>query len=165
MHNAAAFLIADGIVGGLTLTHQTTLQYLFILSQIPVSMAPTTHKALYDVKKEPFYKYFIRGMNLTLSTGNPLHTHYTKEPLIEEYANVAKTFNLTASDITELARNSVKASSFLSSMKGEWIGNFEKTGRDGNDSSKTNVPDVRIDFRNKVLEDELNWFKQFLNED
>lgn len=38
---------------------------------------------------------------------DPLHFHYTNEPLIEEYGTAAKVLKLSVADLCETARNSV----------------------------------------------------------
>ena len=43
----------------------------------------------YFRKENPFIKFFEIGLNVSLSTDDPLIFHVTKEPLLEEYA-VAK---------------------------------------------------------------------------
>jgi AMP deaminase len=37
-------------------------------------------------KENPFPDFFARGLNVSLSTDDPLILHITKEPLLEEYA-------------------------------------------------------------------------------
>lgn len=51
------------------------------------------------------------GLNLSLSTDDPLILHMTNEPLIEEYTIAAQIWDLTSVDLCELARNSVIQSS------------------------------------------------------
>ncbi|EKE39142.1 hypothetical protein ENUP19_0089G0040 [Entamoeba nuttalli] len=142
MHNAAAFLTADAISHGITLDKQNTLQYLFILAQIGISCCPIYDKFLYDIIEHPFYKYFMRGMLVTLATDSPMHTHTTKEPLVEEYASAIKIFKLTASDIAEIAQNSLLISSFSEDTKQNCL-----TTEEGESSS---VPQTRLQFRAKI---------------
>jgi len=40
--------------------------------------------------KNPFPVFFARGLNVSLSTDDPLIIHLTKEPLVEEYAVAAQ---------------------------------------------------------------------------
>ena len=49
-------------------------------------MAPTSNDFLFlKLSNNPFYKFFSHGMNVTLSTDDPLLFHLSKEPLLEEY--------------------------------------------------------------------------------
>ena len=118
---------------------------------------------------------------MTLSTDDPLQIHMTKEPLVEEYSVAAQVWKLSAADLCEIARNSVLNSGFPREAKKHWISEklFHKSDStlsllgvvDGddddasstqslidlleeNDIEKTNVPDLRIQFRCDVLEAE-----------
>lgn len=48
------------------------------------------------------------GLNICLSTDDPLILHLTNEPLLEEYAIASQVFDLSAIDQAELVRNSVR---------------------------------------------------------
>jgi AMP deaminase len=79
-----------------------------------------------EYAKNPFHNFFSKGLNVSLSTDDPLIMHLTKEPLIEEYSIAAQVWNLSTTDLCEIARNSVRQSSFERSLKEHWIGkNFE----------------------------------------
>ena len=41
---------------------------------------------------------FIVGMNVSLSTDDPLMLHYTKDPLVEEYSVATQVWKLSATD-------------------------------------------------------------------
>lgn len=63
--------------------------------QIGLAMSPLSNNALFlAFERNPFHSYFKRGLNVSLSTDDPLQFHYTKEPLIEEYS-VASQVNQT----------------------------------------------------------------------
>jgi hypothetical protein len=54
-------------------------------------MSPLSNNKLFvDYNRNPFYSYFCRGLNVSLSTDDPLMLHYTKEPLVEEYCVAAQ---------------------------------------------------------------------------
>lgn len=54
-------------------------------------MSPLSNNALFlNFDRNPFPEYFNRGLNVTLSTDDPLQFHYTREPLIEEYSVAAQ---------------------------------------------------------------------------
>jgi len=40
--------------------------------------------------ENPFKKFFMRGLNVSLSTDDPLQFHYTENPLLEEYEIAAQ---------------------------------------------------------------------------
>lgn len=66
------------------------IQYLFYLDQIPIAMSPISNNALFlSYDRNPFHHYFRAGLNVSLSTDDPLQFHFTKEPLVEEYSIAA----------------------------------------------------------------------------
>ena len=44
--------------------------------------------------KNPFPEFFRKGLNVSLSTDDPLMFHMTKEPLLEEYSVAAQVYEL-----------------------------------------------------------------------
>ena len=112
-HLLAAYLTANAINHGIELRKLPTLQYLFYLSQIGLAMSPLSNNALFvDYHKNPFHKFFERGLNVSLSTDDPLQFHFTREPLMEEYSVAAQVWKLSSVDLMEVARNSVLQSDF-----------------------------------------------------
>ena len=54
-------------------------------------MSPLSNNSLFlDYHRNPFPTFFARGMNVSLSTDDPLMIHLTKEPLVEEYSVAAQ---------------------------------------------------------------------------
>ncbi|KAH7689528.1 AMP deaminase 2, partial [Aphelenchoides avenae] len=157
-HLACGFLLADNINHGVQLKDAPVLQYLFYLTQIGISMSPLSNKHLFMHYDEvPFKKFFCRGLNVCLSTDDPLQFHITKEPLAEEYSLAKTLFDLDTTDLCEIARNSVLISGFEDDRKKEWLGeNYKEEGVAGNDIEFSNVPDIRVSFRQEALESELN---------
>ena len=85
----------------------------FYLTQIGISMSPLSNNLLFvQYERNPFVKYFNRGLNVTLSTDDPLLIHFTKEPLLEEYSVAAQLWKLSSIDMCEIAKNSVLQSGF-----------------------------------------------------
>eukprot|EP00123_Amoebidium_parasiticum_P017658 comp23935_c0_seq1/m.42280 comp23935_c0_seq1/g.42280 ORF comp23935_c0_seq1/g.42280 comp23935_c0_seq1/m.42280 type:complete len:794 (-) comp23935_c0_seq1:96-2477(-) len=156
-HLASAFLCSESISHGITLRKSPVLEYLFYLAQIGIAMSPLSNNSLFlEVSRNPFPKYFAMGQNLSLSTDDPLQFHFTKEPLMEEYSVAAQLYKLSATDMCELARNSVNQSGFPDAVKNSWLG--EKCfspGVEGNIIERTNVPDIRVAFRVETLLREL----------
>ena len=156
-HLVAAFLLAKNIAHGNNLRKSPGLQYCFYLAQIGLNMSPLSNNSLFlDYHKNPFPQFFARGLPVALSTDDPLQIHLTKEPLVEEYSVAAQVWKLSSCDLCEIARNSVLNSGFSHADKVHWVGNtFWLPGSAGNDTHKTNVPDVRVRFRHDTLMGEL----------
>ncbi|KAL7163991.1 hypothetical protein ACSBR2_039990 [Camellia fascicularis] len=117
-HLAAAFLLCHNISHGINLRKSPVLQYLYYLAQIGLAMSPLSNNSLFlDYHRNPFLMFFQRGLNVSLSTDDPLQIHLTKEPLVEEYSVAAKVWKLTSCDLCEIARNSVYQSGFSHAAK------------------------------------------------
>ncbi|XP_072997218.1 probable AMP deaminase [Typha latifolia] len=156
-HLAATFLTSHNIAHGINLRKSPVLQYLYYLSQIGLAMSPLSNNSLFlDYHRNPFPMFFLRGLNVSLSTDDPLQIHLTKEPLVEEYSIAASLWKLSSCDLCEIARNSVYQSGFSHALKSHWIGrNYYKRGPDGNDIHKTNVPHIRVEFRETIWREEM----------
>ena len=152
-HLASAVLCCHSISHGLMLRKAPLLQYIFYLEQIGIAMSPLSNNALFlAYERNPFQKYFRRGLNVSLSTDDPLQFAFTKEPLIEEYAVAAQIYKLSAVDMCELALHSVNQSGFEHQLKQRWLGpDYKLPGIKGNDVEKSNVPDIREKFRQEAL--------------
>ncbi|RHN41205.1 putative AMP deaminase [Medicago truncatula] len=122
-------------------------------------MSPLSNNSLFlDYHRNPLPMFFQRGMNVSLSTDDPLQIHLTKEPLLEEYSVAAKVWKLSACDLCEIARNSVYQSGFSHQDKLHWLGDkYFLRGSEGNDIHKTNVPSLRISFRYETWKDEMQY--------
>lgn len=157
-HLAAAVLCCHSISHGLLLRKVPLLQYIFYLEQIGVAMSPLSNNALFlAYERNPFLSYFKRGLNVSLSTDDPLQFAFTKEPLIEEYSVAAQIYKLSAVDMCELAKNSVVQSGFEHSIKQRWLGpDYDLHGVKGNIMAKSNVPNIREGFRHETLMQELS---------
>ncbi|KAJ4151319.1 hypothetical protein LMH87_012026 [Akanthomyces muscarius] len=162
-HLAVAALCCHSISHGLLLRKVPLLQYIFYLEQIGMAMSPLSNNALFlAYERNPFHQYFKRGLNVSLSTDDPLQFAFTKEPLIEEYAVAAQICKLSSVDMCELAKNSVKQSGYERAIKQQWLGpDFEKPGKEGNKMVKTNVPDRREEFRYLTLMQERDVLQRF----
>ncbi|KAK3337065.1 hypothetical protein B0T19DRAFT_411388 [Cercophora scortea] len=162
-HLAVAALCCHSISHGLLLRKVPLLQYIFYLEQIGIAMSPLSNNALFlAYERNPFHQYFKRGLNVSLSTDDPLQFAFTKEPLIEEYAVAAQIYKLSSVDMCELAKNSVKQSGYEFSVKQQWLGpNFNIAGAGGSTMVKTNVPDRREEFRYRTLLEEKNMVERY----
>ncbi|KAJ4816914.1 AMP deaminase [Rhynchospora pubera] len=156
-HLAATFLTAHNIAHGVNLRKSPVLQYLYYLAQIGLAMSPLSNNSLFlDYHRNPFQTFFFRGLNVSLSTDDPLQIHLTKEPLVEEYSIAAALWKLSSCDLCEIARNSVYQSGFSHACKSHWIGrNYYKRGPEGNNIYKTNVPRIRVEFRHMIWREEM----------
>ncbi|CAN1311283.1 AMP deaminase [Linum perenne] len=151
-HLAAAFLLCENISHGINLRKSPALQYLYYLAQVGLAMSPLSNNSLFlDYHRNPFPIFFQRGMNVSLSTDDPLQIQLTKEPLVEEYSVAAKVWKLSSCDLCEIARNSVYQSGFSHAAKEHWLGSdYYLRGPEGNNIHKTNVPNIRVTFRHEV---------------
>ncbi|CAL5389892.1 unnamed protein product [Camellia sinensis] len=156
-HLAATFLTAQNIAHGINLRKSPVLQYLYYLAQIGLAMSPLSNNSLFlDYHRNPLPMFFLRGLNVSLSTDDPLQIHLTKEPLVEEYSIAASVWKLSSCDLCEIARNSVYQSGFSHALKSHWIGKeYYERGPNGNDIHKTNVPHIRLEFRDMILREEM----------
>ncbi|XP_070202857.1 AMP deaminase 2-like isoform X4 [Littorina saxatilis] len=136
-HLVTAFMLSESIAHGLMLRKVPVLQYLYYLAQIGIAMSPLSNNSLFlNYHRNPLLEYFNRGLNVSLSTDDPLQFHFTKEPLMEEYSIAAQVLKLSTCDMCEIARNSVLQSGFPHEMKQHWLGPaYTKEGVAGNDIS------------------------------
>ena len=82
-HLTAAFLLTKKINHGIQLRRSPPLQYLYYLARMGIAMSPLSNNRLFlDFSKSPFPKYFKRGLDVSLSTDDPLMLHFTKDPLV-----------------------------------------------------------------------------------
>ncbi|KAI8841304.1 hypothetical protein BC829DRAFT_402581 [Chytridium lagenaria] len=155
-HLTAAFLTSHSISHGILLRKVPGLQYLFYLDQIGIAMSPLSNNALFlAYERNPFFTFFQRGLNVSLSTDDPLQFHFTKEPLIEEYSVAAQIWKLSSADMCEIARNSVLQSGWELQCKKHWLGDScYLPGPAGNTIQKTNVPNIRLAYRYQTLMEE-----------
>ncbi|XP_069489502.1 AMP deaminase 1-like [Ambystoma mexicanum] len=162
VHLAAAFLTADNISHGLNLSKCPVLQYLYFLCKIPIAMSPLSNNSLFlEYPKNPFMQFFERGLVVSLSTDDPLLFHFTKEPLMEEYAIAAQVFSLNVCDMCEIARNAVLQSGLSHEDKVHFLGEkYYAEGPIGNDISKTNLSQIRMAYRYETWCYELNLIYQ-----
>ncbi|CAJ1423659.1 unnamed protein product [Effrenium voratum] len=163
-HLATTFLLADGaeregINHGVNLQHSPVLQYLYFITQMGISMSPLSNNALFlKMSKSPFLDFFQRGLNVTLSTDDPLMFHATKEPLLEEYTTARCIFGLSMTDMCEIASNSVRQGSFAppGQPPGRVLG---LSSRWSQDPMLSNIPQRRLNFRRRSLAQELSFLR------
>jgi AMP deaminase len=151
-HLAATYMLCESINHGINLDKQVSLQYLYYLDQVGMSLSPLSNNFLFrKMKDNPFPKFFRRGMNVALSTDDPLLFHMSDDPLLEEYSVARASFDLSMTDLCEIARNSILQSGFEVSNKKEWLGEHYKKGVKHCDVNKTHVPLIRAKFRAEHL--------------
>uniref|UniRef100_A0A7N6B317 AMP deaminase n=1 Tax=Anabas testudineus TaxID=64144 RepID=A0A7N6B317_ANATE len=163
-HLLACFMTADNISHGLNLKKSPVLQYLYFLAQVPIAMSPLSNNSLFlEYAKNPLLEFHQKGLVVSLSTDDPMQFHYTKEPLMEEYAIAAQVFKLSTCDMCEIARNSVLQSGLSHEEKTHFLGkDYMKEGPEGNDIRKTNVAQIRMAYRFETLCYELDLIKEGL---
>lgn len=152
MHLAASYMLCRSINHGINLDNQVSLQYLYYLDQVGLSISPLSNNFLFRrIKHNPFLKLFQRGLNVTLSTDDPLLFHMSDDALLEEYSVARASFDLAMTDISEIARNSVLQSGFEDEWKKEWLGEHYNKGITYCDETKTHVPLIRSKYRAEHL--------------
>ncbi|KAI5191805.1 AMP deaminase [Nematocida sp. AWRm77] len=162
-HLISSFLTSKSIAHGVKLRKCPVLQYLYYLSQVGISMSPLSNNSLFIIyKKNPFPQFFYRGLNVCLSTDDPLQFHFTREPLMEEYSVASQIWRLSSCDQCEIARNSVLISNFPKKEKESWIGVYENNGRLVNVTSDTNIPPTRFNYRAKQIQEEYSILKKHI---
>ncbi|KAH9601692.1 Adenosine/AMP deaminase domain [Trypanosoma melophagium] len=156
-HLYGAFLCANSICHGINLRSDPPMQYLYYLSQIGLHVSPLSNNALFlRFLENPFPEFFRRGLNVSLSTDDPLMFHQTREPLIEEYSIAARVWGLSANDLCEIARNSVLQCGFDHMFKREAIGDhWYMSSSLGNDPLRTHLSDIRVAFRFETYHTEM----------
>lgn len=78
-HLTSAFLTGHSISHGILLRKVPALQYLFYLRQIGIAMSPLSNNALFlSYERNPLPEFFKVGLNVSLSTDDPLQFHFTK---------------------------------------------------------------------------------------
>ncbi|KNG78345.1 AMP deaminase [Plasmodium falciparum IGH-CR14] len=155
-HLACMFLLADRINHGINLRKSPVLLYLYYLKQIGLALSPLSNNALFlHIDKNPFKRFFKIGLNVTLSTDDPLMFHFTDEPLLEEYSICAHTWKLSTVDLCEIARASVIQSGYEPAFKKHWLGDEDGFFNFQNDPNKTNLSNTRMVYRRNTLEEEI----------
>ena len=158
-HLVSSYLLAHQINHGILLRKNPGLQYLYYLSQIGIAMSPLSNNKLFlDYAKNPFPKFFSQGMNVSLSTDDPLMLHYTKDALLEEYSVATQVWKLSSTDQCEIARNSVLQSGWELKYKKRFL------GQDLQDIRETNVPEIRLQYRKEVLEGDISEILKYCND-
>lgn len=148
-HLISTYILANQVNHAILLRKLPALQYLYYLSQVGIAMSPLSNNKLFlDYNKNPFPKYFKQGMNVSLSTDDPLMLHFTKDPLVEEYSVATQVWKLSSTDQCEIARNSVLQSGWEDVFKRHFL------GPDYMDIDMTNVPLIRLRYRDETLAEE-----------
>lgn len=123
MHLACAYMLCDGISHGVNLNKNPALEYLFYLDQIGIAVSPTSNNFLFlKLKNSPFDKFFNRGLNVSVSTDDPMLFHLSHHPLLEEYSICRQFWSYSITDLSEIANNSCRQSGFDHEWKLKWIG-------------------------------------------
>lgn len=74
---------------------------------------------------------------------------------MEEYSVAAQIYKFSPADMCELARNSCLQSGFEMELKRHWLGeHWFREGLAGNQIEKTNVPNLRVEYRHTTLVEE-----------
>jgi len=141
---ACTYMLSESIAHGINLDMQVSLQYLYYLDQVGLSTSPLSNNFLFrKIGDSPFLKFFRRGLNITLSTDDPLLFHMSDDALLEEYSVARATFDLSMTDMMEIARNSILQSGFEEDFKKKYLGENYRKGVTFCDEHLTHVPLIR----------------------
>lgn len=157
-----SYLLGYSVSHGLRLSFNKVEQYLYYLTQINVSMSPIFESKVFleTAASHPFLKFFRTGLNLSISTANPLLAHMTNQPLLEEISVLMQVQNLNSADIAELMHNAMLTSGFPHATKQKWLGpGFYREIADANDTNKTNLSSARYTYRFETLHLELEYLR------
>ncbi len=78
-HLASSFLVAKHINHGINLAKTPVLQYLYYLKQIGLAVSPlSNHQLFLQYKDNPFARFFKKGLNVSLSTDDPLQVRLSR---------------------------------------------------------------------------------------
>jgi len=151
-HLPAAFLTSNSINHGIQLIQQSVIMYLYYLTQIPVSVSPISNNVLFEsYHRNPFPIFFKTGLHVTLSTDDPLIIHMTTDALMEEYSMAHQIWRLTAPEMAEISRNSIRHSGFELSKKIKLLGeNWEQKAN----TKIAYFSQTRLNYRMKTLNQE-----------
>eukprot|EP00760_Papus_ankaliazontas_P001893 PhM_4_TR10722/c0_g1_i1/m.13102/K01490/AMPD; AMP deaminase len=164
------YLLCDSVVHPDALEKLPSLQYLFYLTRIPVvlSLLSERTKTSEDCaggngsRGSVVSSFVATGMCVSLCTLNPLRTHFSDEPLEEEYATCVSVHGLHGVDVYEMYRQSILTSAFSRKSKESWLGVFYQRGINGNDFDKCQVPNVRLLFREEAMLEEYRVINTWL---
>eukprot|EP01065_Artemidia_motanka_P012556 TRINITY_DN1690_c4_g1_i1.p1 TRINITY_DN1690_c4_g1~~TRINITY_DN1690_c4_g1_i1.p1 ORF type:complete len:504 (+),score=153.83 TRINITY_DN1690_c4_g1_i1:202-1512(+) len=165
-HLVACYLTADAVNHGINVASNPALEYLYYLAQVGMAVSPLSNNSLFlEYMKNPFPCFFRRGLNVSLSTDDPLQFHTTQEPLIEEYSIASKIWKLSPTDMCEIARNSVLQSGFDHRTKQQWLGEqYFLSSAAGNLCERSHLPDTRVQYRYEAYHDELDALEQLASD-
>lgn len=163
-HLISGFLLASSINQGVTLRNFPAMEYLYYIAQIPISMSPLSNtRNSIQYLDHPFPRFYFRGLRVSLSTDQPLFTHFTREPLVEEYSIASKIWTLESNDLCEIARNSVLQSGFGPAWREKALGKFHYLNSTlGNDVMRSRVSDVRVAYRFEMYHTEMDYLDELL---
>ena len=176
-HLSSAFLLAHNINHGINLKDRdvisdnggVVLQYMYYLTQIPIAMSQLSNDELFlELAKNPFPTFLHRGLNVSLSTDDPLIFHSSDDPLEEEYFSAAQHYDMTEAEMCEVARNSVLQSGFSDKQKRMWLCGDACTAQERNmcnDQDLTLVTDIRLQYRSNTLDAEWEFIQSLSHAD
>ncbi|CAK8989780.1 unnamed protein product [Durusdinium trenchii] len=111
---ACAYMLGASVVSGCgTLSSHAPLQYLFMLDRIGVAVSQCSKRSLASAGEAStaLQKLFMNGLRVALCTEDPAVSHWSDDPLGQEYG-LGHSAGFSKADLSELARNSRSISNF-----------------------------------------------------
>ena len=126
----------------------------------------------YSVAAQVFFPFSFFSLYsyscVSLYTISLFHKHLSHKHLFISFSFIffvsfkKKVWKLSSVDQCEIARNSVLQSGFEEPFKKHFLGpHYKKPGSEGNDIKETNVPEIRVQYRYEILQEEINTLKKY----
>jgi len=113
---ACAYMLGASLVSGCgSLSSHLPLQYLYMLDKVGVAVSLCSKRSLAGTGEagSSLQKLFSHGLRVALCTEDPAVSHWSDDPLGQEYG-LARSLGFSNADVSELAWNSRTLSAFES---------------------------------------------------
>jgi len=169
-HLLACYLLADQIQHGTQISSSKLMQYMYYLSQVPISMSITSnHMLVRKYQDSPFGQLFQLGLFVSLSTDDPMIFFEDSEEencLLHEFSMVEMVFGLSWVDLAEIAFNSVIMSGYSDDQKFRMTGfkaaskivHWPNSSQVMSLSNTRSVPEARFKWRHLTWCGEIKQF-------
>lgn len=145
---ACAYLLGASSVSGCgSLSSHLPLQYLYMLDQVGVAVSQCSKRSLGEAGA--LQKLFTHGLRVALCTEDPAVSHWSDDPLGQEYG-LAHSAGFSNADLAELARNS------------QWISSFESFAREEENVEEQEAMGLRARYRRAQRQEEIEFLSSLI---